>query len=188
MVGISFARAVLALGVAAVLALASPTVHSASAADERAAMSVEQTEATLTAFLDAVYRGQPYDTYFADDVAVSLAGGTELAGRKAATLVIGGLLDVTFEASGVITSVVVGAGHAATAAESGASVDTFVRPAPTVGLVTTPYVIFYDLADEHITALRIYGLPSGFVQQLLTGPAVTGPQGDVTRYRPGQPH
>ena len=164
-------------------------------------MSLEQTEATLRAFLDAVYRGHAYEAYLADDIAISLNDGPELTGRHAAAQIIARLLDVTFETSGGITSMVVGAGRAAMAAEptfrdrverrvaaSGTSVISFVRPVPTVRLVTTPYVIFCDLAGEQITALRIYGLPTDAVQQLLSRPGAAASQTDDTRYRPDQRH
>ena len=179
----------IAVSVAVGLAFCVATPPNIVTAEAPHALTTAQTEATLTAFLDAVYLGQPIEAFLADDVVVSLVGGPELIGREAAGQTIDGLMDVTFDRAATVTTVIIDGGQAAVTTELGSAPSgAFVRPTPIGQSITVPYVVVYDLSDGQITRLRIFGLQAGLVQQILAMPAATTSEVDDTRYRPGQPH
>jgi predicted ester cyclase len=153
-------------------------------ARETPRMSVEQTEATLSAYIDALLGGGPYESYFAEDVVVTVVGsGQAVTGRGEAKAWIDELQHVTFDAHLEMTSKVVGKGHAAVEATFvGTQSGLFAGIVPTGRYVAVPCVVFFEMADGQITALRIYGLVDGLAEQLTTASTI-----DHTRHRPGQP-
>ena len=137
------------------------------------AMTVEQTRATLEAYLEALLASGDFGRYFADDlVVVMVEAGQETRGREAAVGLITAAHREAFAARIEPGQVVVGAGTAALEATFvGTHTGEFAGIPATGRQVRVPYAVFYELADERITALRIYGLAGGLVRQLSTDPA-----------------
>jgi predicted ester cyclase len=133
-------------------------------------MTVEQTQATMAAYAEALLGGGPYETFFAEDIVVTLVGtGQEMKGPAAAKAAIDALHHEQFDAAPEVTNLVVGPGQAALEAEFiGTHTAEFAGIARTGKKVAVPYSVFYELKDDKITALRIYGLVDGLVRQLST--------------------
>ena len=131
-------------------------------------MTAEETQETIEAYAEALLGGGAYETYFADDIVVTVMGfGLEVTGREAAKQAIEAWHHEQFDATIEVRSVVVGEGTAAIEAEfRGTHTGEFAGIAPTGKEVDVPYSVFYELEDGKITALRIYALGEGLVQQL----------------------
>jgi steroid delta-isomerase-like uncharacterized protein len=131
-------------------------------------MTAAQTKQTMDGYLEALVGGGAYEKFFADDVVVTVVGaGQEVKGPAAAKQMIDGLHHQQFDAKPEIRDLVVGEGAAALEAVFvGTHIGEFAGIAPTGKKVTVPYGVFYELKDGKITALRIYALAEGIVQQL----------------------
>jgi predicted ester cyclase len=131
-------------------------------------MTAAQTKQTMDGYLKALVGGGSYETYFADDVVVTVVGaGLEVKGPAAAKQMIDGMHHQQFDATLELKGLVVGEGAAALEAVFvGTHIGEFAGIAPTGKKVTVPYGVFYELKDGKITALRIYALAEGLVQQL----------------------
>jgi predicted ester cyclase len=145
-------------------------------ASSPSAMTVEQTQMTMQAYADALLGGGPYETFFAEDVVVTLVGaGPDLKGPAAAKQAIDALHHEQFDAKPEVTSLVIGPGQAALEAKFiGTQTGDFAGIPSTGKKVNVPYSVFYELKDGKITALRIYGLVDGLVHQLSPTGAKTG--------------
>jgi steroid delta-isomerase-like uncharacterized protein len=136
--------------------------------NEPSPMTADQTKQTVDAYLEALVGGGAYDTFFADDVVVTVVGaGQEVNGREAAKQMIDALHQEQFDAQPELENVVIGEGSAALEAVFvGTHTGDFAGIAPTGKTVEVPYSVFYELKDGKITSLRIYALAEGLVQQL----------------------
>jgi steroid delta-isomerase-like uncharacterized protein len=133
-----------------------------------AAVSIAQTQAVLDPYLASLVAREEVAPFFAEDVVLSLVEiNQEIQGRDAVATAIAELHTQTFDAHPEVVHPTVGAG---TAAGEFIFVGTHcgeLAGIPATGLaVRVPYSVFYDLADGHITALRIYSFASGLAAQL----------------------
>ena len=142
-------------------------------AQEASPMTVDETRATMEAYADALLEGGAYETYFADDVVVTMTGlPGEITGSAEAKAAIDALHHEQFDAKPELTTLVVGEGTAAAELMFvGTHTGEFAGIAATGKAVEVPYSVFYELADGKITALRIYALAEGLIQQLQAAPA-----------------
>ena len=144
-------------------------------AQEESAMTAEETRATMEAYIAALIDGGDYDTYFSDDVVVTMTGMPgEITGPAAAKTAIDAMHHEQFDATPELTSMVIGEGTAA--AELifvGTHTGEFAGIAATGKAVEVPYSAFYQLSDGKITTLRLYALVEGLVQQLQADSSVS---------------
>ena len=132
------------------------------------AMSADETQEVIDAYLTALVAREDIAPFFSDDVVLTLVEfGQEIQGREA---VAGAILDLhqqTFDARPEVMNLIVSEGKAAGEfVFVGTHTGEFVGIPPTGHSVQVPYTVFYDLADGQITALRIQGFASGIVAQL----------------------
>ena len=165
----------------ATLAVATPMVGSVSVApsvfaatrDDRprpspSAMSIEETQAVMDAYLAALVAREDIAPYFSDDVAFELVDvGQRVEGRDEVVDAIVELHEQTFDAHPEVTNLVIGEGTAAVEVVFVGTHTGDFAGIPATGMqVAVPYAVFYDLADSKITTLRIYGFATGLVAAL----------------------
>ena len=98
----------------------------------------------------------------------------EITGPAAAKAAIDALHHEQFDAKPELTTLVVGEGTAAAELMFvGTHIGEFAGIAATGKAVEVPYSVFYQLSDGKITALRIYALAEGLVQQLQADPSAS---------------
>jgi steroid delta-isomerase-like uncharacterized protein len=133
-----------------------------------AAMSLEETQAVVDAYLTSLVDREDIAPFFIDDVVLTLVEfGQEIQGREAVAGAIVDLHQQTFDARPEVMNLIVSEGKAAGEfVFVGTHTGEFVGIPPTGRSVQVPYTVFYDLADGQITALRIQGFASGIVAQL----------------------
>jgi steroid delta-isomerase-like uncharacterized protein len=121
-------------------------------------MSIQQTQRTMEAYLEALLHGGDFAQYFADDVLwVTTETGDEVRGRDAVRDFITAFHTQMFDASPEVRKVVVSDGAAALEADFvGTHIGEFAGVPPTGLKVRLPYAVVYDLSDGQITALRAY--------------------------------
>ena len=164
----------------AVLAVATPMVGSVGVAPsvfaatattgtaEPSAMSIDETQAVMDAYLAALVGREDIAPYFSDDAAFELVDvGQRVEGRDAVADAIVELHQQTFDAHPEVTNLVVGEGTAAVEAVFvGTQTGEFAGIPASGKHVAVPYSVFYDLADSKITTLRIYGFATGLMAAL----------------------
>jgi predicted ester cyclase len=133
-----------------------------------ASMSVEDTQRTMSAYVEDLLEGGPYKRHFSEDVVVYLVGTDQGAeGPDGAEGWIDYLHKVAFEASPELKSMIVADGQAAAEFDFvGKHVGEFGGVSPTGRDVRVPYSAVYDLEGEKITAVRIYLSTELLMQQL----------------------
>jgi predicted ester cyclase len=138
------------------------------AASTPGAMTAEQTRAVLEPYLAALVAREDIAPFFSDDVVLSLVEvGQEIRGRDAVAGAIDALHRQTFDASPEVVNLVVDEGTAAGEfVFVGVHTGEFADIPATGREVKVPYKVFYDLAEDQITALRIHGFASGLAAQL----------------------
>jgi predicted ester cyclase len=156
------------LGVGLVVLLATMAGWASARAQAESAMTVAQTQETMGAYAEALLGDGPYETFFADDIVYTMTGVPgEIRGPAAAKAAIDAIHHEQFDAQPEVTNLVVGEGTAALEVVFvGTHIGEFAGIAPTGAEVRVPYSVFYELEDGKITALRIYALAEGLVQQL----------------------
>jgi hypothetical protein len=166
-----------ALGIGASCSLGLISRLSAEASSP--AMTVEQTQATIAGFASALLGGGKYESYFADDVVVSLVGsGRQVKGVIPAREAINLLHHEEFNAQPMIKTLVVGPGQAALEADFiGVQTSTFADIPNTGRQVEIPYCAFYQLEDNKITSVSIYGLFDELMRQLSRPAPTNGHKG-----------
>ena len=129
----------------------------------------------MEAYAAALLGGGAYETYFADDIVLTMTGVPgEITGPAAAKAAIDAIHHEQFDATPEVTNLVIGEGTAAIEAVFvGTHTGEFAGIAATGTAVEVPYSVFYELADGQITALRIYALAEGLVQQLQAAPSTS---------------
>ena len=143
------------------------------------AMSIEETQTVMDAYLAALVGRDDIAPYFSDDVVLELIDVDQrIEGRDEVVDAIVELHEQTFDASPEVTNLVIGEGTAAAEVVFvGTHTGDFAGIPATGKQVAVPYAAFYDLADGKITALRIHGLATGLVAALTAEatPASTAP-------------
>ena len=166
-------RAALGLSLGLVVMLGTIGTRGNVIAQEASPMTVAETQATFEAYADALLGGGAYETYFADDIVVTMTGVPgEIVGPAAAKAAIDTMHTEQFDAHPKFGNVVIGEGTGALEAVFvGTHIGEFAGIAATEKEVTVPYSVFYEFEDGKITNLRIYALVEGIVQQLQAAPA-----------------
>ena len=177
-------RGVVAVVAAALVATAAPLGAVATSVPEPeptaspapVAMSIEETQTVIDAYIAALVAREDIAPYFSDDVVFELVDvGQRIEGRDE---VVGGIVELheqTFDARPEVTNVVIGEGTAAAEVVFvGTHTGDFAGIPASGKQVAVPYAVFYDLADGEITALRIYGFATGLVAAL-TAEATSAP-------------
>lgn len=134
-------------------------------------MSVEQTEQTMRGYLDALFRGQDFSAFFAEDVTwTTMENGELVRGRGPVRDLIVALHQQIFEATPELKSLVCGDGIAGLEAVFvGRHVGEFAGMAATGAEVRLPYTVFYEVQGGKITALRGYLSMLALADQLRLG-------------------
>lgn len=142
-----------------------------AAAQTPEAMSLARTEEVMAGYLDALVNGGDFAAYFSDDIVISMVeAGQEVAGRESAEQTIIDLHMVTFAAAPEVQTFVVGPGIASAELLFVATHTGEFAGIPASGqVVNVPYAVFWELADEKITGMRVYGFASGMIRQLTAG-------------------
>jgi ketosteroid isomerase-like protein len=139
-------------------------------------MSVQDTEATISAYLSALMSGSDFGSYFAEDVLwTTMENGDQVRGRREVTDYIVALHTQVFAASPELVNVAYGDGFAILEAVFvGTHIGEFGDIPATGVKVRLPYCVAYTIADSKITELRAY-LSMLALQQHLTGGATGTP-------------
>jgi steroid delta-isomerase-like uncharacterized protein len=164
--------ATLAVATPMVDSVAVPIVHTSaqegSLAGTPSAMSIDETQAAIDAYLAALVAREDIAAYFSDDVVLELVDvGQRIQGRDEVVDAIVELHEQTFDARPEATNVVIGEGMAAAELVFvGTHTGEFAGIPASGKQVAVPYAAFYELADGKITALRIHGFATGLVATL----------------------
>jgi predicted ester cyclase len=161
-------KAIFGLGLGLMVMLGTIATLASVNAQEESPMTAAETRTTFEAYAAALLGGGAYETFFADDIVVTLTGVPgEIKGPAAAKAAIDAMHHEQFDAQPEVTTLVVGEGTAAIEAVFvGTHTGEFAGIAATGTEVSVPYGVFYELANGKITALRIYAVVEGLVQQL----------------------
>jgi steroid delta-isomerase-like uncharacterized protein len=138
-------------------------------------MSVEETNATIREYLDALKNGGDFASFFADEIVwTTMETGDQIRGRDAVRDFIVALHSQLFDASLEEKNVTVADGVAGLEAVFvGTHTAEFAGVAATGTEVRLPYTVFYDLERGKIVELRAYFPISALVQQLRDAAAVS---------------
>jgi steroid delta-isomerase-like uncharacterized protein len=143
------------------------------------AMSIEDTQAVMDAYVAALVAREDIAPYFSEDVVLELVDvGQRFEGRDEVVAGIVELHEQTFDATPEVTNTVIGEGTAALEVVFvGTHTGDFAGIPASGQQVAVPYAAFYDVADGEITALRIHGFATGLVAALTAEatPASTAP-------------
>ena len=156
---------------------AKPTTGTAE--PSQSAMSIEETQTVIDAYVAALVAREDIAPYFSDDVVLELVDvGQRIEGRDEVVDAIVELHEQTFDATPELTNAVIGEGTAALELVFvGTHTGDFAGIPASGQQVAVPYAAFYDVADAEITALRIHGFATGLVAALTAEatPASTAP-------------
>lgn len=132
------------------------------------AITREETQTVLEAYLTELLANGSYADFFADDIVVTMMDvGQEVHGRDAAHEAVRGLHELAFDAAPELRSIVYGEGIAsAEVVFVGTQVGEFAGVPATGGQVQVPYTVVWELEDGKITDLRLYQLATGLTTQL----------------------
>ena len=121
-------------------------------------MSAAQVRETLNEYMEVLLARGDYGRFFADDVHFEVAGTDQSAdGAEATEQAIRFLHKLAFDARPELVNVLVDEnGASAEAIFAGTHIGEFAGIGATGNAVRVPYSVFYDVADDRITALRIY--------------------------------
>jgi predicted ester cyclase len=131
-------------------------------------MSVERTQATMTAYFQDLLGGGRYARHFSDDLVVTLMWTDQVLKRRdAAQQMINYLHQQAFAARPVLKNSLVGEGQAVAEADFvGKRSGEFAGVAASGKDVNMPYCVAYDLNEDKITALRLYFPVRVLLQQI----------------------
>jgi predicted ester cyclase len=131
-------------------------------------MTVEQTEKTMSAYLEALMARGDFAAYFTDDVEwTTMESGEVVRGRTAVEDLIRSLHEQIFDARPELRTLLCGDGAAALEATfHGRHIGELAGVPPTGVDVQLPYTVFYDLAGDRISRLRAYVALSAVVAQV----------------------
>jgi predicted ester cyclase len=124
----------------------------------------------MSAYLDAIAAGAEgqFEEYFTEDVVLQVVGtDQEVRGRQGVEGAIRYLQEQAFNGHPHIKSLLVDGDQAVLESDFVARhIGEFAGKAPTGREVRVPCTIVYDLADNHIKSLRIYGFMDVLLRQL----------------------
>ena len=131
-------------------------------------MTVEETEHTIRAYLDALQTGGDFAAYFADDITwTTMETGDQIHGRDPVRDFIVALHSQLFDASPEFGNVTVADGVAALEAVFvGKHIAEFAGVPATGASVRLPYAVSYDISGGKIDALRAYFPVTALMHQL----------------------
>ena len=137
-------------------------------------MPVEETDATIRNYLDALLNGGDFASFFDPDVVwTTMETGDQIAGRDAVRDFIIALHSQLFDASPELVNVTVADGVAGLEAVFiGTHIAEFAGVPATGSAVRLPYSVFYDVSGGKIQALRAY-FPIAALVEELKGAAAT---------------
>lgn len=129
---------------------------------------VQTTRATMEAYMAELVARGPYADFFTPDIVLEMVPeGQVVKGREAVETFIRGAHEQAFDARPEVQLLVVEGDHAAAEIVFiGRHTGEFAGVAATGKAIRVPYTAFYDLVDGHISAIRLYALGSGLVQQV----------------------
>lgn len=138
-------------------------------------MTVEETEGTIRAYLEALQTGGDFAAYFADDITwTTMETGDQIRGREPVRDFIVALHSQLFDAAPEFGHVTVAEGVAALEAVFvGKHIAEFAGVPATGADVRLPYSVSYDLVGGKIDALRAYFPITALVHQLKAAAAQT---------------
>jgi predicted ester cyclase len=120
-------------------------------------MSAEKTRETLQQYLEVLVARGDYGRFFDDDIEFVIMGTDQQArGAQAAEQAIRFMRETAFHAEPEFTKLVVDDAAAAEAFFVGTHTGEFAGVSATGNPVRVPYSVFYDVAADKITALRVY--------------------------------
>ena len=135
---------------------------------EPAAMSRDETQAVLEAYVEQLLSNGSYADFFADDILVTMMDvGQEIRGRDAAHEAVQYLHEIAFEVTLEPRTIVYGEGIAsAEIVFAGTQIAEYAGVQPTGAEIRVPYSVAWELEDGKITDLRLYQLATGITTQL----------------------
>lgn len=118
----------------------------------------QATERLMNSYLSELVARGDFARYFSDDATIAIMGTDQQgSGRGAVEQAIRYLHQQAFDAAPELRTLFVTDAHAAVEADFvGTHVSEFSGIAATNRQVRLPYSVIYDVADDQITALRIY--------------------------------
>jgi len=127
-----------------------------------------RTSEVLREYITALLSKGPTDVYFADDIVVTMVDlDQQFVGREAVEQAVVNLHQVAFTAAPEVSQFIVGSGIAsAEIVFTGIHIGDFLGIPATGREVRVPYVAVWELADDKIAAIRLYGPASGLIQQI----------------------
>ena len=133
-------------------------------------MTTEQTRNTMQAYAEALLSFGDFARYLSDEVTMTFMGTDRIVkGREAVRQTIGFIHEVAFSSAVKVTSVINGEGEALLEAEFiGTHIGEFEGVAATLRPVHVPYAVGYSLANNRITALRLYFPMDLLMRQIAT--------------------
>lgn len=119
-------------------------------------MSVGATQQTMDSYLSALMSGGDFAQHFTEDVLwTTIESGEQIVGREAVRNFIGSMHTTLFDAHPVIKDLVVGEGLVAGEFDFvGTNTGDYEGVAATGQELRIPYVVFYDVTESGISALR----------------------------------
>lgn len=138
-------------------------------------MSVEETERTIRAYLEALLQGGDFAAFFAEDVVwTTMETGEQVRGRQAVSDFIVALHSELFDAAPELVDLAFGDGVAALEAVFAARhIADFAGVPATGATVRLPYSMFYAVSGGVITELRAYFPILALVEQLKAASTVS---------------
>lgn len=134
-------------------------------------LSVEETKRTIDAYLAALMTRGDFGQYFADDVRwTTMESGEQVVGRADVATYIGSMHVTLFDAHPELKNLVVGPGKVAGEFDFvGTNTGDYEGVAATGQEMRVPYVVFYDVSEQGIAALRAY-LPMKKIMSVFRAP------------------
>ena len=138
-------------------------------------MSRDETKRTMDAYIEALLGGGDFAQYLAPDIlATVMETGETVRGRAPVRDFILALHGTMFTAHVEVVRLAADDDVAAVEAVFlGTHTGDFAGVSATGTKVRVPYTVFYYLADEGITELRVYWLMGGLIQQVEAGRTAT---------------
>ncbi len=131
-------------------------------------MTTQTAQDLMSDYIEVLLANGDVGRFLADDVLFTTTEtGDEVRGRDAVAGFITALHTQLFDAQVEVRNLVTTDGTALLEADFvGTHIGEFAGIAPTGVSVRIPYAVVYDLADDRITALRVYLPLSGLIGQL----------------------
>jgi predicted ester cyclase len=131
-------------------------------------MRTDQVHHVIEDYLEAMVQRGDFGRFFADDVVLTIVGTPQsVTGRDEVVGLIRAMHEEAFAGQPELKTLVTSDQNVALEADFvGTHQGDFNGLAATGRQVRVPYAVVYDLDGDKITALRIYGLAQGLLEQL----------------------